>query len=460
MSLLALLLISASDQFIYKFFSFFAGCRAFSKSKQVSIAMSFFLVSLNVSKRRYFINYEVTLDLKMNYSTPSKDHFIVKNFQSIFQYFSYDDVMIEKIMTKNKFARHLSNFLLSFSLAELFGYEVIYFTKDIVSGVGISIIIFVFSYMFLLVSWIFIENLQKCRWIDLKNIKRVSFSFRPIDKFKSHMFIIFLYWAVIWIFGMLFFRHLFVTNYPVYTISYDYNFSKNMIFYGVIMIIPISLHHFSSRAIESNYDENCISDFVSIRTILIATSIAVFALVLSMEVNYFNYQEFLKLPNIMQEIAQVNVVFRDSIIIFAIFLIYLHYLYISRFWQEFVIIKLFVSEIEKINKNLISIPDTSTFQEMFDYSLTQYKKGNPQIFQNTPVYSQYLREMLHFNKELRDKLIEFYDIIQTIHRNETFSSDSMTNDKYFQMKAFFENVKKAREQVGELEGLFEKELDK
>ena len=94
---------------------------------------------------------------------------------------------------------------------------------------------------------------------------------------------------------------------------------------------------------------------------------------------------------------------------------------------------------------------------MLNFAVKQYKKGNPQIFQNTPVYSQYLKEMMHFDEALSDKLIEFYETIQTIHRNENFNFVSGINANIFQIKAFFENVKKAREQVPELKKLLKNE---
>ena len=321
-----------------------------------------------------------------------------------------------------------------------------YFTKKSLWGVEIGIIIFAFSYLFLYILWDYVENLKKVR---------VNFSFNLDDKLKTHILLAWIYWAIIYVFGMAFYYFIFKNL--NYSDSYVYGFSKDMIYYGIFMIIPISLYHLSCRVIESNYDEKSISEFENIRTGLIGASIAIFVLALQLEVNYFNFNEFLNLPISMQQLAQSHVIVRDSSIVIVFFLIYLQYLFVSHGWRELVIIKLFDSEITKIEINLNSIPDLTTDQDMLNFAVKQYKKGNPQIFQNTPVYSQYLKEMMHFDEALSDKLIEFYETIQTIHRNENFNFVSGINANIFQIKAFFENVKKAREQVPELKKLLKNE---
>lgn len=351
-----------------------------------------------------------------------------------------------KVMTRHKFAKCLTIILFSFLFGELLGYEVDYFTKKSLWGVEIGIIIFAFSYLFLYILWDYVENLKKVR---------VNFSFNLDDKLKTHILLAWIYWAIIYVFGMAFYYFIFKNL--NYSDSYVYGFSKDMIYYGIFMIIPISLYHLSCRVIESNYDEKSISEFENIRTGLIGASIAIFVLALQLEVNYFNFNEFLNLPISMQQLAQSHVIVRDSSIVIVFFLIYLQYLFVSHGWRELVIIKLFDSEITKIEINLNSIPDLTTDQDMLNFAVKQYKKGNPQIFQNTPVYSQYLKEMMHFDEALSDKLIEFYETIQTIHRNENFNFVSGINANIFQIKAFFENVKKAREQVPELKKLLKNE---
>ena len=252
-------------------------------------------------------------------------------------------------MTRHKFAKCLTIILFSFLFGELLGYEVDYFTKKSLWGVEIGIIIFAFSYLFLYILWDYVENLKKVR---------VNFSFNLDDKLKTHILLAWIYWAIIYVFGMAFYYFIFKNL--NYSDSYVYGFSKDMIYYGIFMIIPISLYHLSCRVIESNYDEKSISEFENIRTGLIGASIAIFVLALQLEVNYFNFNEFLNLPISMQQLAQSHVIVRDSSIVIVFFLIYLQYLFVSHGWRELVIIKLFDSEITKIEINLNSIPDLTT----------------------------------------------------------------------------------------------------
>jgi hypothetical protein len=119
---------------------------------------------------------------------------------------------------------------------------------------------------------------------------------------------------------------------------------------------------------------------------------------------------------------------------------------------------LFKSEILKIERNLNLIPECPLDQQKIMYTFELYKAGNPQTFQNTPIYSQYSREMLQFSETLREKLIDFYEIIQTIHRNENFDYPPGTNNNYFQIRAYFDNVQKARELVPKIKQLIQQEL--
>ncbi len=129
------------------------------------------------------------------------------------------------------------------------------------------------------------------------------------------------------------------------------------------------------------------------------------------------------------------------------------------------IMRMFDSEIARMEKNLNSIPDVSEipiesrYQQMVNYAVEQYKKGNPQYFQNTPVYAQYSKEMMQFNDELREMLIEFYEFIQAIHRNADFNFVPGTNDKIFQIQAYFDNAKKARELIPKIKILLKNELN-
>ncbi|MGD0080826.1 MAG: hypothetical protein ABSB80_09305 [Methanoregula sp.] len=130
------------------------------------------------------------------------------------------------------------------------------------------------------------------------------------------------------------------------------------------------------------------------------------------------------------------------------------------------IIKLFKSEISRIEKNLNSIPDASRFPdesrntEMVKYAMEIVNRGNPHIFQSTPVYSQYQKEMLQFSEVLRDRLIAFYESIELLHRNEDFPLVIRpgSNLSYIQIKTYFEIAKKAREQIQNLKRLFEIEM--
>ena len=122
------------------------------------------------------------------------------------------------------------------------------------------------------------------------------------------------------------------------------------------------------------------------------------------------------------------------------------------------ILRLFDDEVTRIEINLNAVPECTLDQQMVMYTFELYKRGNPQIFQNTPVYSQYSREMLQFSQELREKLIEFYEVIQTIHRNENFDYVPGTNNKFFQIKAYFDNIKKARNLIPLIKRLIQQEL--
>jgi hypothetical protein len=123
------------------------------------------------------------------------------------------------------------------------------------------------------------------------------------------------------------------------------------------------------------------------------------------------------------------------------------------------IITLFNSEIQKIEKFLNSIPFFETDSDMIRYRGEEFKKGNIQFFPNTPVYSQYSKEMMEFNEELKEKLDNFYDTIQKIQRNGSFNFVPGSNYNIFQIRAFFENIKKARVQISEIKNLLKKELD-
>jgi hypothetical protein len=240
-----------------------------------------------------------------------------------------------EIITKHKVAIHLTIFLLSFVLSELFAFEVIFFTKNFVSGIEISIIIFTFSYLFLLILWYFIENLQ---------LNRLNFSF-TFDKIKIHLIIIWFYSILIYFFGLISYKFIFINS--VYSVSYIYGFTKDMIYYVIFIIVPISLYHLSGLVEESSYDEKeeKISDFTLIYEGLIGISFGILLVVVQMEVNYFNYEEFLNLPIIMQEMAQIHVVIRGFVVFITFFLIYLHYFFVIRDWRELV----------KSKKNLLKI---------------------------------------------------------------------------------------------------------
>jgi hypothetical protein len=128
------------------------------------------------------------------------------------------------------------------------------------------------------------------------------------------------------------------------------------------------------------------------------------------------------------------------------------------------IINLFLSEISRIEKNLNLIPDDTKYssetrnQEIVKYAISLYKAGNPQNFQNIPVFSQYSKEIMQFSEPLREKLFEFYDTIQVIHRNENFDFVPGTNQKFFQINAYFENARKAKNLILELKELIKNEL--
>ncbi len=121
------------------------------------------------------------------------------------------------------------------------------------------------------------------------------------------------------------------------------------------------------------------------------------------------------------------------------------------------ILGLFESEISRIEINLNSVPDITDNSGMIRYAVELWKQGNPQTFESTPIYSQYLREMTQFGVEFQRKLIEFYDVVQVIHRNEDFELQPGTNYKYFQIKAYFDNVRKARSLIPEIKDLIERE---
>jgi hypothetical protein len=122
------------------------------------------------------------------------------------------------------------------------------------------------------------------------------------------------------------------------------------------------------------------------------------------------------------------------------------------------IIALFNSEIIKIEKNLNSVPHFETDSDMIRYVVGEFVEGKTQIFQYIPVYSQYSKEIMHFNAALREKLSDFYETIQTIQKNENFNFTSGTTPNIYQIRAYFNNVKKAREQLPELKQILEKEM--
>jgi len=121
------------------------------------------------------------------------------------------------------------------------------------------------------------------------------------------------------------------------------------------------------------------------------------------------------------------------------------------------ILDLFESEISRIEANLNSVPDITDNGKMVMHAVELWKRGNPQIFQNIPVYSQYQREMTQFSTELQNKVIEFYSFIQTIHRNENFDFHPGSNDKFFQIKAYFDNARFARSLIPAVKELIRQE---
>jgi len=114
------------------------------------------------------------------------------------------------------------------------------------------------------------------------------------------------------------------------------------------------------------------------------------------------------------------------------------------------IIKLFDSEIKKCEKILEDIPKLESDNERMEYLLNDLQMSQKQIFQGIPVYSQYSKEMLHFNDNLREQLIDYYDTIQTIERIRGSIDPNLRNITIFQIRSYFDLIEKARIQISEL----------
>jgi hypothetical protein len=130
-------------------------------------------------------------------------------------------------------------------------------------------------------------------------------------------------------------------------------------------------------------------------------------------------------------------------------------------------IELFESEIKRIEKTLESVNNFESDQEKISFVVDDLQMGKKHFF-NIPVYSQFSKEMMQFSEELRDNLIIFYENIRLIEQNqENFNVEFKTSGKItytsydkIQIMAFFENIKKIREQIPNLKILFQKELKK
>ena len=230
----------------------------------------------------------------------------------------------EKILFRDKFALHLSIGFLSFLFSELLAYYLIYFTKNFVWGIEISFIIFAFSYLFLWILWDFVENLP------LKRFK-ISFS---LDKIKIHLIIYWVYWVIIYSFGIAFYKYIFA--YSIYSTSYIYGFTKDMVFYALFVIPLLLLYHFSIYIEESAFPTKLplISRFEKLFDWLVISSIFALFVIITWELNYFNFKEFLDLPSFMQGLAQIHVVIRAVVVAIIFALIYLHYYFVKRRWSK------------------------------------------------------------------------------------------------------------------------------
>jgi len=121
------------------------------------------------------------------------------------------------------------------------------------------------------------------------------------------------------------------------------------------------------------------------------------------------------------------------------------------------VLMLFEDEVTRFENKLNAIPDNLNNGQMVQFAANLWQQGNPQNFENTPIYSQYSREMMQFSNALTNKLINFYEVIQTIHRNENFDLSSANTYVFLQIKAYFDNVKLARELITELKQLIHQE---
>ena len=123
------------------------------------------------------------------------------------------------------------------------------------------------------------------------------------------------------------------------------------------------------------------------------------------------------------------------------------------------IIQLFASELDRIEKILEGIPNLETDGEKLKYALSEFEKGNVELFQKTPVYSACSKDMLEFSAELRSLLNNFYETLYIIERNhDKFHFERDSAPDIFSIRAFFENVKKARGQIPELGKVIKNEL--